>query len=246
MRAGEIIDPATEIANLMAWWREAGVDVLVDEESRDWLAPPPARIPIANPQATAQISTAAKPVEDSPPDTLPAFHAWLATSATIPGPTAGRIAPAGNVASGLMMLIDQPEADDSEAGQMMSGEVGRLFDRMIAAIGRDRASIYLAAMLPARAPGGYVDPATVPLLTRIARHHAALAAPRALLLLGEAPSRALLGLGFVEARGRIHEIDMDGTAVRAVATFHPRTLLQHPAQKARAWADLQLVMTMFA
>jgi DNA polymerase len=37
-------------------------------------------------------------------------------------------------------------------------------------------------------------------------------------------------------------IDLPGGAVPAIATFHPRTLIQHPAQKARAWADLQLLM----
>jgi DNA polymerase len=237
MRVGEIIEPTAEIASLMSWWHEAGIDTFVDDAPRDWLALP------ARPTAAVRTPSLAPTAAPAGlPATLPEFHEWLRTSSAIPVPETLRIAPAGDIASGLMMLVDQPEADDADAGQIMSGEIGRLFDRMIAAIGRDRASIYLAAMAPGRPGGGYIDPAMAAQFTRIARHHAGLAKPRVLLLMGEAPSRALLNLGFVEARGRIHEIDLDGTSVRAIATFHPRTLIQHPAQKARAWADLQLLM----
>jgi DNA polymerase len=240
MRVGEIIDPAAEIASLLSWWQEAGVNVLVDEQARNWLAPVErAPAPIAR---TAPAAPMAKSAAAELPASLAEFQAWLATSADISVPVAARIAPAGDIASGLMLLTDLPEAEDMEAGQIMSGPVGKLFERMMAAIGRDRASIYLASMAPGRTAGGYVDPASAALFTRLARHHVSVAKPRLLLLLGEAPARAMLGLGFVEARGRVHAIDLPGGAVRAIATFHPRTLIQHPAQKARAWADLQLLM----
>lgn len=237
MWEGEIIDQTAEIVSLLSWWQDAGVDTFVDDDPRDWLTPPL--------RAPAPVETAAPAPKVAPaglPTTLVEFQDWLRTSDDIAIPTATRMAPAGDSASGLMLLVDQPEAGDTEAGQIMTGEIGRLFDRMMAAIGRDRASIYLAAMAPGRSAGGYVDPAAAAMFTRLARHHVGLAQPRALLLMGEAPSRALLNLGFVEARGRIHEIEIAGTTVRAIATFHPRTLIQHPAQKARAWADLQLLM----
>lgn len=231
------MNPAAEIASLLSWWHDAGVDTFVDDQTRDWLTPP-VRMPVAAPAP----APAPKAAPAGLPATLPEFHEWLRTSPEIAIPEALRLAPAGDAASGVMMLVDQPEADDAEAGQILSGQIGRLFDRMMAAIGRDRASIYLAAMAPGRPGGGYVDAAMAVQFTRLARHHARLAAPRALLLMGEAPCRALLGLGFVEARGRVHEITIDGITVRAIATFHPRTLIQHPAQKARAWADLILLM----
>jgi DNA polymerase len=244
MRVGEIIDPAAEIASLLSWWQEAGVDVLIDEQSRNWLAP--VERTAAPVTRAAPATPAEQPAATELPTSLAAFQDWLATSGDIPVPVAARIAPAGDIASGLMLLADLPEAEDADAGQIMSGTIGKLFDRMMAAIGRDRTSIYLAAMAPGRTAGGYVDPASATLFTRLARHHVAIARPRLLLLLGEAPARAMLGLGFVEARGRVHTIDLPGGAVRAIATFHPRTLIQHPAQKARAWADLQLLMKTFA
>ena len=80
----------------------------------------------------------------------------------------------------------------------------------------------------------------------LARHHVKLAAPRRVLLLGEAAVRVMTGLALPAARGRVHAIDLDGSRVNAVATYHPRYLLQRPAAKAGAWADLQLLVEGYA
>ncbi|TVV75610.1 uracil-DNA glycosylase family protein, partial [Sphingomonas solaris] len=117
-----------------------------------------------------------------------------------------------------------------------------LLDRMLAAIGRDRASVYLASLLPARPVGGRIDPAVAAPALALAKRHVALAAPRLLLLCGDDATRALLGSGVAAARGRIHDLNHDGVKVRAVATFHPCRLLEHPMQKAGAWQDLQLLL----
>ncbi len=209
------------------WWREAGVDSLVDEKPRDWLHTP------AKPQPSA-------PAPDALPATLAGFHVWLRETDRLPGAPAARILPAGDPASGLMLLADMPEAPDADAGSLFTGEIGRLFDRMLAAIGRDRASIYLATMAPIRQTPRDLE---TPDMVRMARHHVALAAPRLLLLLGNAPSRAILGMDFPQARGRLHEFNHDGTTVTAIVTFHPRLLIQQPARKADAWADLQMLLS---
>ena len=73
----------------------------------------------------------------------------------------------------------------------------------------------------------------------IARKHIALARPKRLILFGDAPARALTGQPLAAARGKIHRIE----GVRAVATFHPRWLLQRPSDKALAWKDLLLLMS---
>lgn len=245
---------AAEIASLMGWWEGAGFDVLVDEAPRDWLAR--AEPPVARPVIAAISQQAAAPVPPAPvrseppaqaaepglPDTLAGFQSWLATSDAISMPLSARVAASGDPASGLMVLIDLPEAEDPASGRLLSGPAGDLFDKMLAAMGRDRQSLYLSAMAPGRPTGGFVDRAQGALFARLARHHVALARPRALLLMGEQPSRIFLDLGFVEARGRVHDVLLPGGAVGAVATFHPRTLLQHPQQKRRAWEDLQLLM----
>ena len=83
---------------------------------------------------------------------------------------------------------------------------------------------------------GAVDPLED--VAAIARRHVALAKPKRLLLLGDATCRALLGKPLTAARGHVHKIE----GVRAVATFHPRFLLDRPSNKALAWRDLLLLM----
>lgn len=247
MTLGGNIGTAADIASLMGWWQDAGIDVLVDDRPRDWLAPaepaaPAVRAPSAARVRPAPAAQPEAPAASSFPDTLPAFRAWLAASEKLIIPMGARIPPAGDAASGLMVLVDLPEAEDAASGRLLSGPVGELFDKMLAAIGRSRDSLYLAAMAPGRPPGGYVDKASAALFIELARHHVALAGPRALLLMGDQPSRAFLRQGFVEARGRAHDVALSGGVTTAVATFHPRTLIQHPDQKRRAWEDLQLLM----
>lgn len=217
-----------EALSALDWWREAGVDVLVDEEPRDWLRP------AAKPKPSAPTAT-----QPSLPSDLAAFRSWLRDSDALPGAAGARLLPAGDPASGLMFLADMPDFADGAAGQLIAGESGRLFDRMLGAIGRDRASIYLAAMSGVPVSSRELGDERI---VEAARRHVALAKPRIVLLLGDAPSRALLGIGFAEARGRKLSVNIDGETLSAIATFHPRFLLQRPALKAAAWADLRLAL----
>jgi DNA polymerase len=141
-----------------------------------------------------------------------------------------------------MILIDMPEASDTASGQLLSGDPGALFDRMLGAIGRDRTTIYLASLCPARPPGGILGDAMLAPLARIARHHIALVAPKRLWLMGQAVSRALAGPDASPSAGRLLQINHDGGNVTGVASFSPRFLLQRPKMKAAAWADMQALI----
>jgi uracil-DNA glycosylase len=219
----------------LQWWDEAGVDTLIDEQPRDWLRPKPETRPPAIVPAEAP---------DELPGQLDLFHAYLASSdrLSFASPSAPRICPSGDPASGLMILADMPTSADCAEGILLSGEAGILFDRMLAAIGRTRLSIYLAALSCLRSPDGRLTAAPALRCAALARHHVGLAAPRAVLLLGDACSRALLGLGMAEARGRWHEISTHAGSFKALVTIPPAYLLGQPAAKAHAWADLQVLM----
>ncbi|MFW9320202.1 uracil-DNA glycosylase family protein, partial [Glaesserella parasuis] len=92
--------------------------------------------------------------------------------------------------SDLMVLVEAPERDDEAAGQLLSGPAGVLFDRMLAAIGRSRETIHLASLAIARPLAGRLPHDAFDDLARIARHHVGLVAPKAVLVMGNAPSRA--------------------------------------------------------
>ena len=177
------------------------------------------------------------------PDQLELFRSWLATDEALPfaAPAAPRVCPSGDPASGLMMLTDMPNAADCSAGVLLSGQTGALFDRMLAAIGRDRESIYLAALSCLRSTSGGFTNDSAAQCAALARHHIGLAQPKAVLLLGDACAKALLGLSVIQARGRWHSISTPAGEIAALASFHPSYLLEQPAAKARAWADLQML-----
>ena len=235
-------DPLTaaEAASLLGWWSDAGVDTIVGEKPRDWLrpAPPPA------PMATVDASQAFPTADEELPGQLDLFQAWLAGSdrLSFAAPSAPRICPSGDPASGLMILADMPTGEDCSAGILIAGESGRLFDRMLAAIGRDRGSIYLAALSCLRSPDGRLTGAPAQHCAALARHHIGLVAPGALLLLGDSCAKALLGLSMVQARGRWHEVATHSGPIRTLVTIPPDFLLRQPGHKARAWADLQMLI----
>lgn len=236
MGADQHIDWQKTAASALDWWREAGVDTLVDEAPRDWLKP----VLAATPATVAAAPIAAQPA--AMPANLREFEAWRISAAAPDNGWNTPIAPQGNAGSGLMVLVDVPEREDAASGQLLSGEPGRLFDRMLAAIGRDRQSIYLASLAVARPVSGQIAAEAQYRLAEIVRHHIALARPKRLLLLGNAASRAVLGANAAAARQTLHVLNHAGGQSEVVASFHPRFLLQQPARKAEAWRDLQMVI----
>ena len=256
-RGGDPITPA-DAASVLQWWSDAGVDILIDEEPRDWLRPQPAAAPAApiareadTPLLEGRIADAR--VADAPavfepleelPGQLDLFQAYLKNSERLAfaAPSAPRICPSGDPASGLMIMADMPSTDDCAAGSLLSGDPGRLFDRMLTAIGRDRDSIYLAAFSCLRSPDGRFSSDAALNCATLARHHIGLVAPKAVLLFGDACSKALTGLPMAQARGRWHEITTQSGPIKALVTIPPAFLLAHPTHKALAWADLQMLI----
>ncbi len=232
MGADQHYDWTAAAASALEWWREAGVDVLVEDSPRDWLAAP------------VRVAPAA-PVEVAPqamPATLAAFLDWR-RGADMPdaGWSGAAIACDGPDAAELMILSDCPDRDDE--GKLLSGgAAGRLFARMLAAIGSERSAVHVAALCARRPTAGRVPQDAHARLGEIARHHVALVRPKRLLVLGDATARALFGAHLAEARGRLHFVNHDAGKVRAVATYHPRFLLEKPGCKAESWRDLRLLM----
>lgn len=220
------------------WWIEAGVDTTVEDVPRDWLAP----------AAERPTAPSLPPVPVPPPPAFPGnlagFRRWLLTDAAVPGSPAARLDGAGDPAAGIVVVADMPEPGDRAAGQLLSGEAGALFDRMLGAMQLGRAGLYLLPFAPARPAAGRIAPADAAALTPLLRRHLALAAPKRLLLLGEAPARALLGSTLEAARGKPHPIEIGDTAVPAVASYAPRLVQLRPELRKPAWSDLQLFMTL--
>lgn len=216
--------------SLIQWWQEAGVDVAVGEQPRGWL-----RGSNTVPQAPVPNHSEIEKARD-----LAGFQAWLATAPGLPmdRPGAIRVAPQGVEGAKVMLLTDLPDRGDGSGNIPIGGDCWELTQRMLAAISISASEAYIASLSPFHAPGARFN-GELEACAAIARDHIRLAKPDRLILLGDAPSRALLGEPMVRARGRIHRIE----GVRAIATFHPRMLLQRPSDKALAWRDLLLLMS---
>ena len=234
-------DLRAEAESLIGWWRDAGLDVLIDEEPRNWLTEAKPKDAPGAPTTDTIVVAPVPPRAVVLPDTLPAFLDWLGTDTeTLTDyPVRQRLAPEGDPANGPMVVTDVPERGDAEARRLLTGETGALFDKMLAAWKIDRSRIYLASVAPARPAGALMDKAALEQLTPLLVHHIRLAAPKKLWLMGEAASRAVLGMNVGEARGRLHHINYDGVSVEAIATLHPRVLVANPNSKGQVWADMQ-------
>jgi uracil-DNA glycosylase len=224
---------ARSAASVMEWWRDAGVDVLVEDEPRPW---------IGRTARTAPVAAAAP--EPTIPGALDALVQLLMQDETLQGagPVSRRVAPFGKPGAPLMILTDMPELTDADTGQLMSGELGALFDKMLAAIQQDRESVYCAALCPSRSPSGRIDDGDMPRLAALARQHIHLAAPKRLWLLGQSTSRAILGAEATNIQGKLHLFNHKGSNVECVASLHPRLLLTNPRHKALVWEDMKLLV----
>lgn len=236
MGAYQTFDPA--IASVLEWWADAGVDVLVDDAVRDWFAAPAPKAVAPAPGAPA---SAEQP--SALPGSIEAFAAWrIGPDAPEAGWHGVSLAASGPVDARVMVLVDCPEREDGDAGALLSGAAGRLFDRMLAAIGLTREHVHLAAVCARRPAAGRVPREVEARLGEIARHLVELAAPERLLLLGEATSRAILAADRASVRGRLQPFNHRSGQTQVVASHHPRLLLDRPALKAESWRDLRLLM----
>lgn len=255
-------DPQYEarlLAAALRWWEDMGVDTLVEDEAQPWLdraAPAQPSISIGVQAPAPEPSLAQRPAAATPPDgaptaplalpeTLEALQLWLAETPDLPdaGPPHQRLAGFGPAGARIAIVTDMPEAGDAAAGQLLSGAVGTLFDAMLKAIGLDRSQVYCFALCPGRPPTGRLGDAALAQLGHIARHHLALAGAERVWALGQATSRALIGVDSTASLDKFGQnINHFRGNVPCIASLHPRLLLQAPQRKALVWKDMQMLI----
>jgi DNA polymerase len=146
----------------------------------------------------------------------------------------------GNPQSRVMFVGEAPGYDEDIVGRPFVGRSGKLLDRMMAAIGVDRTSSYIANVVPWRPPGNRTPtPQETAICLPFIRRQIELADPDFLVCLGGPAMQTLLGIkdGITRSRGRWLPYDTGRREIRALATFHPAFLLRSPLQKRFAWRD---------
>ncbi len=147
----------------------------------------------------------------------------------------------GNPAARLMLVGEAPGREEDIEGKPFVGRSGKLLDRMLAAIGIDRTSAYIANVVPWRPPGNRTPtPQETAICLPFIRRQIELANPDILVCLGGPAAQTLLDIrdGITKARGRWMEYDTGRRVIPALATFHPAYLLRTPLGKRMAWRDM--------
>jgi uracil-DNA glycosylase len=151
---------------------------------------------------------------------------------------------AGNPQARVMFVGEAPGRDEDLAGLPFVGRSGQLLDRMMAAIGLDRTTAYIANVVPWRPPGNRTPtPQETAICLPFVRRQIELADPDVLVCLGQPSTQTLLGTkeGITRTRGRWFKFDTGSREIRALATYHPAFLLRSPLQKRLAWRDFLAV-----
>jgi DNA polymerase len=146
----------------------------------------------------------------------------------------------GTAGSRVMFVGEAPGFDEDIAGRPFVGRSGKLLDLMMAAIGLDRTSAYIANVVPWRPPGNRTPtPQETAICLPFIRRQIELANPDFLVCLGGPAMQTLLSIkdGITRTRGRWFPYDAGAREIRALATFHPAFLLRSPLQKRFAWRD---------
>jgi uracil-DNA glycosylase len=148
----------------------------------------------------------------------------------------------GNPAAKIMLVGEAPGADEDRQGLPFVGRAGQLLNKMLAAIGLDRTSVYIANVVPWRPPGNRTPtPVEIGACLPFIRRQIELVDPKILICLGAPSTQTLLGTseGIMRLRGRWHQYDFGQRKIPALAMLHPAYLLRQPAHKKLAWQDLR-------
>ena len=259
---------------LLAFYREAGIDALLEETPLDRFAgegattapaprtdsarPPPERRAGATDGA---LSAPEREVVRRPALALPPEAAVMAareaakSAATLAQlramlerfegcalrTTATQLVFAdGNPQARVMFVGEAPGRDEDIEGLPFVGRSGKLLDRMMAAIGLDRSSAYIANVVPWRPPGNRTPtPQESAVCLPFTLRQIELADPDILVCLGSPSTQTLLNSkdGILKTRGRWLPFHTGTREIRAIATLHPAYLLRQPVQKRFAWRD---------
>jgi DNA polymerase len=142
----------------------------------------------------------------------------------------------------IMIVGEGPGAEEDRIGRPFVGRAGQLLDKMLEAIGLDRAKVYIANVVPWRPPGNRTPtPQELALCLPFIRRQIELVAPDFLVLLGASAAQTLLGEkeGIMRLRGHWRDYPCGDKVIRALPMLHPAYLLRAPMKKAQAWRDLR-------
>ena len=260
---------------LLQWYIDAGVDEAVDEQTLDCFAASPSPsaggrdgdegMPGNAPHLTPSLQMKelkANPTLHHTPSAAIAAARELAQKATtlaeletyvrgfdgcaIKKTASKTVFCDGNPQAKVMIIGEAPGAQEDVQGIPFCGASGHLLDKMLAAIGLDRTSVYISNTVFWRPPGNrQPTPEETAICLPFVEKHIALVKPKLLVLAGGTATTTLLrkDTSISRLRGKLYDYHNEflDSVIPTLVTFHPSYLLRTPTQKRLAWADLLMI-----
>lgn len=162
----------------------------------------------------------------------------------------------GSQRASWMVVGEAPGENEDRLGQPFVGQAGKLLDNMLAAIGLSRQAdetaensshagkqgVYIANVLKCRPPSNRNPrPEEIVQCEPYLRRQVALLRPKIILAMGRFAVQSLLQTSdpIGRLRGKVHQYE----GVPVIVTYHPAYLLRSLPDKAKAWDDLCLALT---
>ena len=152
---------------------------------------------------------------------------------------------AGSVTAECLLVGEAPSAEDDATGNPFADASGVLLDNMLAAMGLNRASVYITQVIKCAAPAEQPpESSEILACSRYLEAQIKLLQPKLIVAFGLTAGRYLLNIktdvSVGSLRGEVRQHAASGVPV--IVTYHPRYLLKRPSAKSAAWQDLQQVM----
>lgn len=267
MHARPSISVETAAQALAQWWEMAGLDPIDLSHVHRLRAQALKRTIEPSPPVAPKITPARATPVRKPVDALAQAHALAAACSSLDAlekALAGfdgcglkaharnLVFAGGRAGAPIMVVADAAGRDDDEVGLPFQGLEGELMARMLASIGIDKdGDCYQACLIPWRPPGGrQATTEEIAVCRPFLMRHIALAAPRALLLVGGLTAQAVLGTSESVMKLRTRSFDHPiggeggpGAGLQANTAYtqcllSPDYLMKRPRDKAAAWQDL--------
>lgn len=252
---------------LLTWQLAAGIDEAIADTPTDYFAAKPAFTSpqIPKPEAKSQKPTSSTPLHLSPLaaserarelandcTTIQELEAAVRNfdGCAIKKTATKTVFADGNPQAKIMIIGEAPGAQEDIQGTPFCGASGKLLDKMLAAIGLDRTTVYITNTIFWRPPGNR-QPSTEEILTCLpfVEKHIALVLPQLLILSGGTATTALLkkDQSISRLRGKLYDYsnnDLTST-IKTALMYHPSYLLRQPLYKKQAWQDLLMIKEFF-
>ncbi|ATB34337.1 uracil-DNA glycosylase family 4 [Melittangium boletus DSM 14713] len=210
--------------------------------------PPPAPVaaPLVLPNVSAQARPSTGPLPGGERPTLDEIRRELGDCRRCKLCTGRKniVFGSGNPRAELVFVGEGPGESEDLQGVPFVGAAGQLLTKMIEAMGYRRDDIYICNVVKCRPPSNRnPEPDEVSACEPFLRAQLKAIQPKAIVALGKFAAQTLLrdSTPITRLRGTWREYE----GIQLMPTFHPAYLLRQPAEKRKAWEDLQQVMKFF-